>query len=292
MNIDRSAKRNIHFYDASTPGVILGGFRQHGSVTEANFLDMLGILLITSAPIRVQERTSGHVVATTNNPLQPGEYDVYCGGRITVTDEQWEMRLLSHSVSGRDNNFRDGIRARDGKCVISGEVNDDADINDWTGFESAHVFPLKSESIWIANNYARWITDMDNTVGDIKINSCQNGLLLRRDLYVRFNNYLFTVNPDDNYKIVVFGSNSARLDGRTLDPVCRDPADPHRVSDNLLRWHFRQAVLANMKGAGEPIFEYDFPPGTDMMRAIREGPNAKDRFEIELMARLRNFVQS
>lgn len=30
--------------------------------------------------------------------------------------------------------------------------------------------------------------------------------------------------------------------------------------DQLLRWHFRQAVLANMRGAGEPVFENDFPP--------------------------------
>ncbi|KAF8434904.1 hypothetical protein BGX38DRAFT_1218585 [Terfezia claveryi] len=33
--------------------------------------------------------------------------------------------------------------------------------------------------------------------------------------------------------------------------------DPHRVSDEVLRWHFRQNVLANMRGAGEPVFEHD-----------------------------------
>jgi hypothetical protein len=64
---------------------------------------------------------------------------------------------------------------------------------------------------------------------------------------------------------VVFDDDSMGLDGRILDPVCRDPANLHRVSDQLLRWHFRQSVLANMRGAGEPIFEHDFPPGTDMM---------------------------
>ncbi|KAG5296790.1 hypothetical protein I7I48_05721 [Histoplasma ohiense] len=40
------------------------------------------------------------------------------------------------------------------------------------------------------------------------------------------------------------------------------------VSDELLRWHFRQAVLANVKGAGDPIVEFDFPPGTDIYRSI------------------------
>ena len=57
------------------------------------------------------------------------------------------------------------------------------------------------------------------------------------------------------------------MDGQELNLVCRNTADPHRVSDVLLRWHFRQAVLANMKGAGEPVFEHDFA-GKDMMKEI------------------------
>lgn len=45
-----------------------------------------------------------------------------------------------------------------------------------------------------------------------------------------------------------------------------------------------------MKGAGEPIFEHDFPPGTDMVREIREGPRAKERFELELASRLHGYT--
>jgi hypothetical protein len=88
----------------------------------------------------------------------------------------------------------------------------------------------------------------------------------------------------------VFGIDDDGWDGRILDPVCRGPADPHRVSDQLLRWHFRQSVLANMRGAGEHVFEYDFPPGTDMLKDIREGPMAQERFELELSSRLREVV--
>ena len=73
--------------------------------------------------------------------------------------------------------------------------------------------------------------------------------------------------------------------------MCRDPTDPHCVSEQLLRWHFRQSVLANMRGEGEPIFEHDFPPGTDMMGEIREGPYAKERFEMEVAAELRGFLR-
>ena len=55
MPADRSLDRNVQFYDARSPGDTLGGLIQNDSVTEANFLEMLGILLITEPPIRVRE---------------------------------------------------------------------------------------------------------------------------------------------------------------------------------------------------------------------------------------------
>lgn len=93
MPIDRSLGRNVHFYDASRPGIALGGLIQNGSVTEANFLDMIGILLITEAPPRVQERTSGHIVMATNNSLGLGEYDFYSDSRCSL---KWGLQLLAN----------------------------------------------------------------------------------------------------------------------------------------------------------------------------------------------------
>jgi len=84
---------------------------------------------------------------------------------------------------------------------------------------------------------------------------------------------------------VVFTVDDLGIDGGTLDPVCRNAEDPNRVSDEILRWHFRQSVLANIRGAGEPVFEHDFT-GSDMVKEIREGPYAKERFELELAGRL------
>jgi len=40
-----------------------------------------------------------------------------------------------------------------------------------------------------------------------------------------------------------------------------------------------------MKGAGEPIFETDFPPGSDIMGQIMSGPKAGERMEFELFGR-------
>ncbi len=62
--------------------------------------------------------------------------------------------------------------------------------------------------------------------------------------------------------------------------------DPRCPPDELFRWHFRQAVLTNMRGAGEPIFDFDFPPGTDMIGEICNGPKPAERMEVELFSRL------
>jgi len=45
-----------------------------------------------------------------------------------------------------------------------------------------------------------------------------------------------------------------------------------------------------MKGVGEPCFENDFPPGSDMMGEIMRGPKAEERMEFELFGRLNAFV--
>ncbi len=41
-----------------------------------------------------------------------------------------------------------------------------------------------------------------------------------------------------------------------------------------------------MRGAGESHFEHDFPPGSDIMGDIQEGPKAAERMEFELFDRL------
>jgi hypothetical protein len=54
----------------------------------------------------------------------------------------------------------------------------------------------------------------------------------------------------------------------------------------LLDWHFKQAVLTTVKGVGEPMFEFDFPAGSDMIGQILRGPKPNERMEFELFSRL------
>lgn len=82
---------------------------------------------------------------------------------------------------------------------------------------------------------------------------------------------------------MVFIPDMKGLAGKHLDQTLLE--DPRRPSDQLLRWHFRQAVFANMRGAGEPVFEHDFPPGSDIIGDILGGPKAAERMEFELFAR-------
>lgn len=76
---DRAAYRNVHFYDASDAR-LLGGLYQNGSITEANFLDMLDLILVTYSPIAVQDRFSCNELCRSGRPLQPGIYDIRSKG--------------------------------------------------------------------------------------------------------------------------------------------------------------------------------------------------------------------
>jgi hypothetical protein len=79
---------------------------------------------------------------------------------------------------------------------MSGIINRRSSHDNWSGFEAAHIFPLESESYWNEANFGCWITDMDNTTGVSRINSCQNGFLLQANIHDDFDNYLVSVNPD------------------------------------------------------------------------------------------------
>ncbi|KAK9310850.1 HNH endonuclease-domain-containing protein [Lipomyces starkeyi] len=250
----RAIGRDVHFYNFAEPDKALGG-------------------LILNSSYRVTLRSTGHDLTPTDEPLQPGHYDIRSYSHkdtICITDEPCIIRIISQSSTDRDATFRMQVRERDGKCVITGRDN-------WSTFHAAHIFPLSSEGYFVQSGFSRWIT---NRIGerDTGINSCQNRLLMRSHMHEQFDGFYFSINPDEGYKITCFNEDFDGIDGRILDP-----------RDELLRWHFRQAVLANMRGAGEPSFETEFPPGTDMMGEILSGSTAAKRMEAELFSRLGSY---
>ncbi|KAF8533552.1 HNH endonuclease-domain-containing protein [Trichophaea hybrida] len=280
---NRSAGRDVHIYSANDSATVLGGLILTNGVTNANFHSMVDIIFIFCQDYFLRDE-GGTTVQKDDHPLQPGNYYIVTNGSITVNNEPWLVRTISVASGTRVAVFRDAVRERDRRCVVTGKPALRADHGIWRGFEAAHIFPLAYEGHWNKENYGRWITIPAATESTGTINSVQNGMLLRADIHSLFDSYDISINPDDNYKIVCFGPDGNGIAGNHLDQQLLQ--DPHRPVHQLLRWHFRQAVLANMRGAGEPVFEVDFPPGSDMMGEIMSGPMAAERMEFELFSRL------
>jgi hypothetical protein len=72
-----------------------------------------------------------------------------------------------------------------------------AHLDNWTGFEAAHIFPLAYESHWTQYDFNRWITIPSPKGGPI--NSVQNGLLLKSDIHQLFDSYQVSINPDVSF---------------------------------------------------------------------------------------------
>ncbi|KAK3168476.1 hypothetical protein OEA41_004924 [Lepraria neglecta] len=278
MAADRSIGRNVHLYDAKDRVTLLGGLILTNGVTKANFYSMVENFLLFQSSFSIEHETSA-TLEKNEEPLPRGDY--YVVGSFTVSKEPFLTRTISLSTGSRLQSFRDEIRRRDGRCVITGNIVLGAYRNHWKGFEAAHIFPLAYEGHWVQHNFARWI--IIPAANGETINSKQNGLLLRADIHGLFDNYDISINPDDNHKIVCFADDGNDIAGKFLDEQFRN--DPDRPCDELLRWHFRQAVFANMRSAGEPIFEIDFPPGSDVLGEMCGGPKAAERMEFELFSR-------
>ena len=104
------------------------------------------------------------------------------------------------------------------------------------------------------------------------------------NIHSLIDHYLVSVNPDvcflmetykhqgptnsseGNYKLVSFTDDGDGIAENYLDgQLMSDPACP---VDQLLPWHFSQAVFAEMRGPGAPVSECDFPPGLDNVGEI------------------------
>ncbi|KAJ6261876.1 hypothetical protein Dda_2675 [Drechslerella dactyloides] len=310
MLADRAEGRNVFIYDSTNPSTQLGGLYQCGSITEANLLLIISILITTSSPIDVLHRQSNHILTNCNRIIDHGAYDIYCEEPVEVTDEQWIPRSLPRETTSANDSFRDKVRQRDGRCVFSGLVNLRAYRNSWVPFTATHIVPLHCESWW-AGAHGDMHTQLadGNIVGTEGLDTPQNGLLLQQSIVADFADYTVSVIPEaspihtcshleiqrichegDGYKIVLFAEENYPVDGKNLDPICLNPDDPNRVHDDFLRWHFRQAVLANVRGNGEPVFEHDFA-GMDQLAEMAKEPYSDLRIGFEVDAWLRNKLK-
>ena len=117
-------------------------------------------------------------------------------GSITLTEEAPLLRGLSLESGTRIVSFRDAVRERDRRCVITGRRVLEPGLGRWICFEVAHIFPLAYEDHWNKSNYNRWITVPPTNESDGSIHSVQNGMLLSRDMHALFDGYEVSINPD------------------------------------------------------------------------------------------------
>ncbi|PUU75871.1 hypothetical protein B9Z19DRAFT_1089387 [Tuber borchii] len=282
--VNRSAWRNTHIYASDDRDTALGGLWVAEGITNTYLYSMVEIFCIFTDTFGLQD-DSGRLVGRDEQPLRPGNYYIITNGSITITDEAPLLRTISLHTGTRVESFIHSVRDRDRRCIITGRSAVMAGVSFWENFEAVHVFPLAYEENWNNDNFSQWITVPPDSESHGTINSVQNGMLLTLDMHAMFESYQISINPDDDHRVVCFtpyassyGITSAHLDQRFLN-------NPLRPVDQLLRWHFRQAVLVNMKGTGEPCFEMDLPPGSDIIGQIMSGPKAKERMEFELFSR-------
>ena len=104
--------------------------------------------------------------------------------------------MMSFQTGTRVDKFKDNVRERDGRCVVTKEENRGKEFGLWTSFEAAHIFPLAYEHQWKTQGWSQQITILPSRKSYGTINSVQNGILLRDDIHSLFDTYFFSINPD------------------------------------------------------------------------------------------------
>ena len=117
-------------------------------------------------------------------------------GSVALTKEAPLLRALSLHSGPRIVSFRDAVRDRDRRCIISGLPVLRPELGRWGFFEVAHIFPLAYEDLWNKSNYSSWTTIPPANQIDGSIHSVQNGILLTANVHALFDAYHVSINPD------------------------------------------------------------------------------------------------
>ncbi|PUU84243.1 hypothetical protein B9Z19DRAFT_1118126 [Tuber borchii] len=207
--IDRAHGRNVHIYDPRDPETILGGHFVTNGMTNTNFYFIIDIIIKFTTDYTLHRgQKFGPTIQRDNNPLEEGKYFIVAAGEFTINDELVVNTLKSLSAGIRDHEFRLAMRAQDRGWAISGSA--------------VSQFNL-ARGYWGGPAYIRF----NDTLVGRRINSVQNGLLLRADIHLYFDDYMLSINPDDNYMIVCFMDDPLLgVAGTHCDHMLRAPQRP------------------------------------------------------------------
>ncbi|KAN0069237.1 hypothetical protein V8E54_012866 [Elaphomyces granulatus] len=296
--------RNVHFVNSDNDEI--GGLCQNGSLTWGEVAEWMQIVyelpLDEYRPFPCLEQGDpaypfhlhGPPITLQGNTslIEHGFYVLLSsdGSRldIPINPEDPVPRNASRTLTGLDartRDFRDRVRQRDGRCVVTGEEP----VADFFDLQAAHIFPVAHIDLWRQGNWVRQITD-DQYSGDTGIHSVQNGLLLTSGAHLAFDKFLIAINPDNDYKVVSF-IRRPQWDGVKMYQNQDVPAK-YQPCRALLKHHFRMALLCNMKGrAGYPVWDDDIPSsGCDQIQEISDSEQGQLRLELMLAERLNGIT--
>ncbi|KAE8363444.1 hypothetical protein BDV27DRAFT_146091 [Aspergillus caelatus] len=118
--------RNILIEFSSAPGRTQGGLCVSENLTAAQFLDMLDVVFSSPGGFQTRFHDSMVPLEASNKSiahglciLNPNER----GAQILTSDEPYYVRPLSVPDETERKTFRDQVRQRDGRCVITGQIN-------------------------------------------------------------------------------------------------------------------------------------------------------------------------
>ncbi|KAI3290503.1 hypothetical protein DTO002I6_6426 [Penicillium roqueforti] len=123
----------------------------------------------------------------------------------------------------------------------------------------------------------QYITDPlpETEIGKSRIYSARNGLLLSADIHSLFDSIELGIDPDANYKIIVFGPVPTGIGANRLRDSAR--SGTWRMSADLLRWHLRMCLYNNLKANSEPQTVWEEDLGEDPRGEILSQPDAAER---------------
>ncbi|KAL4795327.1 hypothetical protein BDV19DRAFT_378811 [Aspergillus venezuelensis] len=210
-------------------------------------------------------------------------------GRYVVLGEHSQPMAVSLSAEEPIRRAQTHFSRDNSRCTITGAVG--SVTNPRLGLRAAHVFPVGRHGQWVADGFQNLVNDSTpaRQIAPDKMFSAQNGLTLRSDVHDFFDSFYFAINTDRGYQTVVFEQDDQNFGGRVLDASTRTGAADHRVNDECLRWHYRQAVLTHMRGAGERPWDYYDDFEGDVI-SIMELPDAGEILEAEFANRLEPYI--
>ncbi|KAJ9485108.1 hypothetical protein VN97_g8249 [Penicillium thymicola] len=252
-----------------------------------------------------EDGTTGAALPSSSRALVgPGNYIVLDTKKnpttVNLTTESAPRRVRTRDINSQDQgqnerdrlqrSFRDSLRNKDRCCTITGPSTIFIDEHPFQDVDATHVFPAIRLEEWRRGGYRRCITDTrpNSEIGDSGLYSAQNGLLLRADIHAHFNAFQIRIDPDANYKIIVFGSDPTGMGGTHLRDSAR--SGTQRVSPDLLRWHLRMCLYNRFKANAEPRPMWEEDLEEDPIGSILMQPDAAERMEVELFTRLGGLV--